>query len=452
MAGKLTAQLTKLLRRGGGTAAPGLLAEKIDPHILTELTAQFPLGSILLSGTNGKTTSTRLLAHILSNSGIKTIHNRSGSNLTRGLISVLLDKSNLSGSVDAQLGLFEIDEAALTKAAQLIKPKVLVITNLFRDQLDRYFELDQVIVRWRKVLQNLPATTTICLNADDPKLAYLGKYTKGRVIYFGIAQSKHQLSVLPQSADVSSCPNCGQKLTYDEIYLSHQGNYFCTHCHFKRPDLDVSASNIELRGLESVSFDLHTPQGNISVQLGVPGFYNVYNGLAAAAGALTLNQTSSHIQAGLSQFKSVFGRIEKIPVGKKTVLMTLVKNPTGFNEVLRLLSGTENEHLMLALNDLLADGRDVSWIWDVEMEQLSSQKAPVTVTGIRAWDLANRLKYAGVPTKLLYVEPDLEKALKLALKKTPSGKTLYVLPTYTSMLGIRQILTKMGHVKHFWED
>lgn len=399
----------------------------------------------MISGTNGKTTTSRILNDILHIGGTTTIHNRSGSNLTRGLVSTLLNKHS------AQLGLFEVDEAALTKASELVQPKVLILGNLFRDQLDRYFELDTLLIRWKNIIKNLPTDTIVCLNADDPRLASIGRYAKGRVLYFGIEQSKEKLKDLPESADVLACPNCDTTLSYDELYLGHQGKFFCSSCQFRRPKLDISAQDIHLEGLQGSSFALKTPLGNIQTHLGVPGFYNVYNALAAATGAIALGQDLNTISQGLQEFKAVFGRIERIPVGNKEILITLVKNPTGFNEVLRLLQGAENESMLLVLNDLFADGRDISWIWDVNMEKLAEQKVPIVASGIRAWDLAVRLKYAGAKSQIL-VEENPDKALKLALDQTHPSRTLFVLPTYTAMLGLRQNLTKLGHIGKYWEQ
>lgn len=452
ISGKSTALLTRTLKRGGGTAAPGLVAERIDPNILGHLTRQFRQGSIIISGTNGKTTTSRLLSHILKSAGVRAAHNRSGSNLTRGIASTLIEKASLAGKINADIGLFEVDEAALTQAAPQIKPRILVLNNLFRDQLDRYFELDQVVVRWRKVLDQLPVTSTVCLNADDPRVAYLGQYFKGRILYFGVESSNHKLDGPPQSADSLNCPRCGRALRYEQVYLGHQGKYFCHNCQFRRPDLDIAGSKITLDGLSSVRFELSTPKGRVGVQLGVPGFYNVYNALAAATAGIALEQSLTSIQGGLGEFKAAFGRIERIPVGDKEVLLTLVKNPTGFNEVLRMLAGTAKEHLLLALNDLTADGKDVSWIWDVELEQIATHRGSITISGIRAWELANRLKYAGVNPNLLQIQPDLGLALKSGLDNTPEGQTLFVLPTYTAMLEIRQILVGMGHIGNFWDD
>lgn len=452
LAGKTTSRATRLLKRGGGTAAPGLVAEKVDPKIIHKLTRNLPAGSVMISGTNGKTTTSRLLSHILKSANLKPIHNRSGSNLSRGLASVLLTEASLAGKIKADIGLFEVDEAALPAAALQVNPRVLILLNLFRDQLDRYFEVDQVLLRWRQVLSALPPTTTVCLNADDPRLAKLGSYATGPVIYFGIHDATDKLDAMPKSADILGCPDCNSQLVYEDIYLGHQGKYFCSNCQLKRPDLAVSADKIKLEGLRGVGFELSTPKGRLVINLGVPGFYNVYNALAAAAGGIALGFSLTQIQTGLEEFRAVFGRIERIKVGDKEILLTLVKNPTGFNEVLRMLGGTKHEHLLLALNDLLADGTDVSWIWDVDLERLASQETPLTVSGLRAWDLAVRLKYAGLNTNLLRVEVDLETALREALDNTPSGQTLYILPTYTAMLKIREVLTEMGHVGEFWKE
>lgn len=452
LAGKLTTFFTRTFRQGGGTSAPGLVVENIYPGALGKLSRNLSQGIVLISGTNGKTTTSRLLSHIIRSTGVSPLHNRSGSNLTRGLLSTLLQHTNLRGDVDRDFAIFEVDEAALTQAAKQIKTRVLVLNNLFRDQLDRYFEIDRVLLSWRQVVTRLPETTILCLNADDPRVATLGRFSKGPVYYFGIKESREKLERLPQASDILACPDCQGQLSYDEAYLSHQGRYFCGNCTFKRPNLDISAHKINLQGLEKINFELNTPKGSLAVTLGVPGFYNVYNALAAATAGFALGVSLTAIQDGLGEFRAAFGRIERIPIGEKEVLLTLVKNPTGFNEVLRMLSGTEHEHLLLALNDLLADGRDVSWIWDVDLEKLANQKGIVTISGIRAWDLANRLKYAGVNPNLLQVQPDLELALKQAIDNTLPGKTLYILPTYTAMLDLRQILTKMGHVGDYWNE
>jgi UDP-N-acetylmuramyl tripeptide synthase len=451
-AGKLTKIATKNLNLGGGTAAPGLVAETIDPGILSDLAQNLPQGVVLISGTNGKTTTSRLLGEILKTSDLRIVHNRSGSNLTRGLASTLLDKANVSGEIEADLGLFEVDEAALTRAAEELNPKVLILLNLFRDQLDRYFELDKLLLRWRKLVESLPKETMLVLNADDPRVASLGQSAQGPVIYFGVAESVHKLANLPQAADTRGCPDCGAQITYEEIYLGHQGKYACSNCTLKRPELDVSASNIELAGTEGTTFSLATPKGHTTITLKLPGFYNLYNALAAAAGAVAQDLSLDTIQKGLQTGSPAFGRIERVSAGDKKILITLVKNPTGFNEVLRMLEGAQDEHLLLALNDLLADGTDVSWIWDVDLEKIAGWKGLITVSGTRAWDLATRLKYAGIYPNLLQVEPDLEKALDQALERTSPGQTLYILPTYTAMLSLRKILTKRGHVQAFWED
>lgn len=452
LAGKLTLHATRFANLGGGTAAPGLMAEAIDPNILAHLAPNLSDGAILVSGTNGKTTTSRLLSQILKLKGTKIIHNRAGSNLTRGIASTLIEHTSFTGKLPAEIGLFEVDEAALSEAAAQIKPRLVVLTNLFRDQLDRYFELDQIVKRWHKVLSHLPKNAIVCLNADDPRVASLGQFAPGKVFYFGIASANDRLKELPQAADVTRCPQCGGPISYSQLYSSHQGDWKCNSCKFQRPALDVSASGIALNGTKGLRFVLSTHSGKANIRLNLPGFYNAYNALSAATAAIARGVDLTSIQRGLEETKGAFGRVEEIAVGEKKVILILVKNPTGFNEVLRMVGDLRSSPLLLALNDHLADGRDVSWIWDVDLERFKGHRGPFIVSGTRAWDLANRLKYAGISPGRISVQPNFRAAVSEAIKKTPAKGTLYLLPTYTALFETRKIFEKMGSAKKFWEE
>lgn len=475
-AGKMSALATRLLGRGGGTALPGLVAQKVYPGVLRDITRQLPAGSLMVSGTNGKTTTTRMIGSILEAAGLAPLHNRSGSNLERGLISTLVEAASPTGSLPGRYrsGLFEVDEAAMPLVLGAIKPKVLLLNNLFRDQLDRYGELDTIYSKWRAVLHKLGPTSNLVLNADDPAISALtlSPIMRAHVLTFGVDDARYALGELPHAADSILCPRCASRLHYDMVLLSHLGHWSCPECGLARPMPDVVATKVRLNGTDSSDLEVKTPQGNLAITVRVPGLYNVYNALAAIAASIGFGVTLADIKTGLESFTSAFGRIERVAIpgeGGKGLLMALVKNPVGFNEVIRMLfepvdaqaSGPKAEavsprHLLIIINDLIADGRDVSWLWDVDFETLSTSTqgvARVDVSGIRGDDMALRLKYAGVDASSIYTDKSMGGALDKAVGALPAGGTLYVLPTYTAMLEFRKMLHERGWVDtQFWED
>ncbi len=452
----------EVLRRTGrgGTALPGLVATKLDPRILRGMTARLPAGSVMVIGTNGKTTTTRLLSNILGRAGLKIVNNRSGSNLVSGLTSALLKQASFSGKLTADIGLFEVDEFAFPQSQAAILPKLILINNLFRDQLDRYGEVDTVRKRWLETIKQLEPGTTLVLNADDPSLAYLARFAPAGVktVFFGMESPTVALNELPHAVDSARCIVCGAILLYAQVYISHMGHYHCPNCDFKRPTPDFVARNVKLNGTSGAEFTLETPAGPLEFQLGIPGLYNVYNATGAATAALALGLAAEHIQTGLAEFKSAFGRIERVALGEdKALLLALVKNPVGFNEVLRMLTEGQSANgpllkIMVIINDLDADGRDVSWLWDVDFELLAGKITSASCSGLRATDMANRLKYAGIEPARLTTEEDIATALEAATAQLEPGETLYITPTYTAMLHLRQVLQKLGLVAPFWEE
>jgi len=473
-AAKASALAARLLGRGGGTALPGLVAQAVYPSVLRALTSQLPEGSIMVTGTNGKTTTSRMLGSILEAAGKQPLHNRSGSNLERGLVSTMIGAATRGGGLprDLRVGLFEVDEAALPNVLPTIRPRVALFNNLFRDQLDRYGEIDTIFRKWQSAIPKLGQRSKVVLNADDPAVASLANTEElhASVFTFGIADSRYALATLPHAADSISCPRCNSRLDYSLILLGHLGHWRCPSCGLSRVRPDVAATQVRLHGTDNSELSLITPAGPMHVTLKVPGLYNVYNGLAAISAALAFGISPRYIQEGLENFTAAFGRIERVAVPGdegKNLLMALVKNPVGFNEVLRMLfplEGMEGEeeqspnpkHLLIIINDLTADGRDVSWLWDVDFEVLVTSPHPlgrVHVSGIRASDMGVRLKYAGVDSDMMTVEPSPERALDAALRDLPPGDTLYVLPTYTSMLAFRKLLHSRGWVAgQFWEQ
>jgi UDP-N-acetylmuramyl tripeptide synthase len=433
--------LSRLARRGGGTTLPGKLLASVDPGAVDRLAARLDRGSVLVSATNGKTTTTAMVAEIV---GGRLAWNRSGANLLSGVASTLLS------SPGAELGLFEVDEAALPEVARRLKPRVVALGNLFRDQLDRYGELEHVAARWRSAAADLPDTLLV-VNADDPLLGELAR-GRDRVVTYGLDDPRHARESLQHAADSKYCLLCGAPFEYAAAYVGHLGDYRCPNGHSSRQPLDVSAREIELHGLEGSSFSLNTPAGREHIELSLPGLYNVYNAVAAAAIAGALGISPEVIAEGLRRFTAAFGRFERIEVGDRRLLMLLIKNPAGANEAVHtLLDGAPPKLAVVALNDGIADGRDVSWIWDVDFEPLLAGLEHAVVSGDRAAELALRFAYGGLHRDRIEVVPELEQALDRGLELTGSGGELVVLPTYTAMLALRGIVARRGLVQEYWE-
>jgi UDP-N-acetylmuramyl tripeptide synthase len=419
------------------------LLATLDPGAIDRLAARLPDGCVVVSATNGKTTSTAMAAEILRPAH-RLAHNAAGANLVSGVASALL------AADDADLGLFEIDEFALPELLPRLRPRALCLGNLFRDQLDRYGELELVAERWRSAVDELPDASRVVFNADDPQLGAIGTAREGSVA-FGLDDPQVARSSLQHAADSKYCLTCGAPLEYAAAYVGHLGDYRCPNGHQGRPPLEVAAREIELVGLERAAFLLVTPEGSRRVELALPGLYNVYNALAAAALARALGASLDEIVAGLGRFSAAFGRFERIEAGDKRILVLLIKNPAGANEAVRtLVDGGSPRVLVAALNDEIADGRDVSWIWDVDFEPLLPGLETLVASGGRAAELALRFRYSGLDEASIEVEPGLDAALDRGLELTPAGGELVVLPTYTAMLGLQRILTNRGLTKAYW--
>jgi UDP-N-acetylmuramyl tripeptide synthase len=389
-----------------------------------------------------------MVATVLERAGITPVHNRAGANMAGGVASALLGAIH-NHRIDGELGLFEVDEFWLDRIAPELHPRAILLGNLFRDQLDRYGELDVVADRWAAVVGTLPDASLV-LNADDPLIADLGRDAE-RVRYFGIEDSAVAIPEMQHASDSKHCRRCGAAYVYDAIYMGHLGRYHCPNCGQQRPQPTVAAERIALAGTNSSSFLLRTPVGDSEVTLPLPGLYNVYNALGAAALCLELEIPLEMVVAGLEAVRAAFGRAETIAVGPVELQILLVKNPAGANEILRTLALEPNElELLAVLNDRTADGRDISWVWDADFELLTGRVGRVMCSGTRAAELALRLKYAGVPIARIDVEPDLGEALDRALAGVRCGR-LFVLPTYTALLELHSKLASRGHVRQFWE-
>jgi UDP-N-acetylmuramyl tripeptide synthase len=441
---RFAGRLSRLAGRGGGTTIPGKILATIDPGALSTLAARLPRGTAAISATNGKTTTAALVAAIVGKR-VRLAHNGSGANLVSGIASTLIEARG------AELGLFEVDEGAFPEVARRIRPRAVCLGNLFRDQLDRYGELEQIAERWRAAVADLSAATTLVANADDPQVGDFVVSRPGSVT-FGIDDPAQARPTLQHASDSKYCIRCGTPYVYAAAYVGHLGDYRCPACGLARPSLDFVARAIELHALEAVSFDLVAPEGTRRVRLGLPGLYNVYNALAAAALSRALGATLDEIVAGLESAPPAFGRAERIDVGSRRLLLLLIKNPAGANEVVRTVVAAEAPRVgVVALNDAIADGRDVSWIWDVDFEPLLECLERVVVSGGRAAELALRFTYAGFPADAVEIVPELGAALDRGLELTPEGGELTVLPTYTAMLELRRIVAARGHTRQYWE-
>lgn len=453
VASKLSATLIRRLGRGGGTATPGLVANVVDPRVLDKLSRQVAGGCIVVAGTNGKTTTSRMLTDIMERAGRQVVHNRSGSNLLRGISAAFVEQSTPFGQPRGDIAVIEADEAAFPEVVRRTQPRLILLLNLFRDQLDRYGELDAIATRWRATLEALPPDCVVLINADDPSLAALTDGIRAERRSFGLADDRHRLATLPHAADAAVCRRCGAPLRYDALFLSHLGDYTCDGCGFRRPALDYGLTEISLHGLTAVGGTLQTPAGCLAITAGVPGLYNAYNALAAAAAALTLGVETRAVVDGLAAFQAAFGRIERVDYRGRQAVIVLIKNPVGFNEVLRMLAAVGlSDPLLILINDRDADGRDVSWLWDVDAEQLAEVPAPLFTGGIRGADMALRLKYAGVPEERIVPLGDVSEALDTFIERVPAGGTGYILPTYTAMLQLRERLVAEGAAQAFWES
>jgi UDP-N-acetylmuramyl tripeptide synthase len=448
-AARAVGQLARRAGRGGGTSLPGKVLTRLAPDAIAQLAARLPGGSAVISATNGKTTTAAMAAAVLERSGLRLVHNRAGANMAGGVASTLLDAARRGGGIDGQLGLFEVDEFWLDRVAPQLHPRAVLLGNLFRDQLDRYGELDTIADRWAAMVAALPSGARLAANADDPLIADLGRDRAG-VSYFGIEDPEVAVGEMQHASDSKHCRRCGSAYTYTAIYLGHLGVYSCPGCGQRRPEPDVSARHIHLHGTRSAEFELHTPAGTATVELPLPGLYNVYNALGAATLCLALGLSLPTIVAGLGAVSAAFGRAERIDVGGVELSVLLMKNPAGANEILRTLAlETGKLDLLAVLNDRTADGRDISWVWDADFELLVGRARRITCAGTRAAELALRLKYAGVPSDRLEVIPALPPALDAALAACADGR-LFALPTYTALLQLRGELQRRGHVGAFW--
>jgi len=415
--------LVRSLRLGAASVLPGAIARRIEPRILQLLSQQVKHGVIIIAGTNGKTTTALLLCTILQRKGFRIAHNSTGANLENGLATALIDNANLLGKLNIDYAILEVDENIVPKVLKPLQPRIILCLNLFRDQLDRYGEVDSISKRWTKVISTLPETTVVIPNADDPTLSYLGQQLPQRVLFFGLNEPENYLEAIPHAVDSIYCPRCGHALDYQGVYLSHLGDFTCPSCGFTKGQPALLSRN--------------WPQILV-------GLYNKYNTLAAVTAAKELGIDDVIIRDTINDFQAAFGRAEDLVIDSKRIRILLSKNPVGTNETIRVVTQSTDKTTLLVLNDRTPDGTDVSWIWDVDTEKLVARGGTLIVSGDRVYDMALRLRYSqeSLDSDInLIVESDLHKAIATALEHTPANETLHILPTYSAMLEVREILT-----------
>jgi UDP-N-acetylmuramyl tripeptide synthase len=412
---KLISLISKKLNLGHGSTWPGHIALNLNKNFINETLGRSNTQVILVTGTNGKTTTAKLLQAILETNDKKVILNSSGANLLNGIASTIILNSNLNGNLNAEFAVFEIDENTLSQITKAIEPNYIITLNLFRDQLDRYGEINTIARRWKEAYSTLTKTQLI-LNADDPQIAYLGNKLKN-VHYFGLDSKGNDRT--EHAADSILCPKCSKRLTFATHYFSHLGNWKCENCGLERPEREI--------------------QNDIFLPLN--GVYAVYDIQAAALIATLIGLSKEQINQGLKSFKPAFGRQEIIKIGDKNIQLFLSKNPTSFNESLRTIAESNAQNLLIILNDRIPDGTDVSWIWDIDFETLIKKGMNLYLAGDRVYDLALRIKYAGIKILSENIFESLNEAIGKGTLETKNDETFYILPTYSAMLETRKIIT-----------
>lgn len=445
------------LARWGGTTLPGKVARTLYPDIVKVITKDFM--TIMVTGTNGKTTTTRIIGQMLQENGIGYITNKSGANLVGGVITTFIDSVDVWGKCSSSTALIEIDEAAFNVMSNYLEPDILVVTNFFRDQLDRYGELYTTLKGVKSGIMK-SSRTRLILNADDSLCASLARDTSRDALFFGMSPQAHEAGNEAVNTDAMFCLYCKQKYEYTNHIYGHLGGFQCPGCGYSRPDTHITCTAIqELKSSYSlVEFKTVDPAGNeetVSARINLPGLYNIYNALAAAACGKLLGLPTESLVKAMGSFECGFGRMETIHTDEKTIKVILVKNPIGFNQVLSfLLTEEKNMQIAFIINDKYADGTDISWLWDVDFEKLDEIQDMldnVYTSGLRAEDMAVRLKYAGVYSDKISIVKGYRELIETGLARTPRGHSFYILPTYTAMLDIRKLLKSKFQLKDFWK-
>ena len=417
-----------------GSSTPGGIALKICPDILSHLSKQIKKEIIFICGTNGKTTTSNLLCSMIEHSGKKAVCNKVGANMLPGVCCAFIESADIFGRINADYAVIECDEASIRRIVPYVVPDKIVITNLFRDQLDRYGEIDITIKLLTEAFDKLDNVNLI-LNGDDPLCSFFG--TKYNAVYYGVNEKSN--SETNEIKEGRFCLICGAELKYNYYHYSQLGDYFCEKCGFKRPHLDFCATNVNLKN--KMEFNINFDKEVFPVSVDYKGFYNVYNILAAFSAFASLNLGFDNVGKTLSEYKPQIGRMESFDMGGKKVILNLSKNPAGFNQAIATLNSDPDEKdVFVVINDNAQDGRDISWIWDVDFELMSKSNIKfLAAGGIRKDDVAIRFKYAHL-NDFEVLENNIKNLSQIIAK---SSRTLYVLVNYTALFSTQTNLLKL---------
>lgn len=432
----------------GGTNVPGVIAYKLYPGILRTLSKGVKI--ILVTGTNGKTTTTRMIEQCLIESGFDYFTNKSGANMDTGIITEFVVNSTVGGKCKYSYALLECDELAFHKVSKYADIDYVVVTNVFRDQLDRYGEITHTITGLYEGIKNIP-DATVCLNADCSLSTSLKDRIPNKVIFYGLDCPIYEDKV-KEVSDAPYCIKCGNEYSYDYMTYGHLGKYECKNCGYRKPETQVSVYEILASDIDSTTVNMKLFNEDVEIKINLPAGYNIYNAAACATVCKAMDFELNTIKSGLESFECGFGRMEKFNINGTAIRMILVKNPAGANQVLNFLYNiTEPAVFVVGLNDRYADGTDISWIWDADFEKLAAMNdklQSVIVTGIRRDDMALRFKYAGIPQDKIHVIKDYDKMLdEIVSQPSPT----FIMPTYTAMLEIREKISKKYSFKEFWK-
>ena len=450
LAGKSAAVATRLVGRGGGTAITGMVARRVDPKILDKLVRVPGVPVVAITGSNGKTTTARFTAALLRGEGFTVCHNSAGANLVQGVVSLAVSNASLGGHIRGDALVVEVDEGALPIVAPETMPRALLVTDLFRDQLDRFGEIYAVADAIESVAASLPEDSALVVNADDPMVATLAASRSGKRVTFGFALG-HSTDQITRAADTIRCPKCRSDLRYKYVYLSHMGDYSCPSCGFGRPRLDVAVTKLDVEGLGRTRMEITVGRNAYEIEIPQSGTHIAYDAAGAIAIMVGLGLPLDRAADSLEDVGPAFGRLERIQAGDREIVLAFAKNPTSYNTTLRALA-TEGEprQLLIAASNTLVDGEDFGWLWDVDFESIVPTLDRVVVSGTRADELANRLHYAGVATSKMVVVQDRRAALDEALTRILPGGRLVVLSGYTPLIELRNDMRRRGWTGRYW--
>ncbi len=443
---KLTRSVLRVTGRGG-TAVPGKVAMKFAGNILETVSEGMEI--VVVTGTNGKTTTCNMIGHALEAAGKECLLNKSGANLLSGITAELACNSTWTGRPRTHYAVLECDEAALKQVVPLVHPKAIVVTNLFSDQVDRYGGVENTLKEIRTGVKKVPGTTLV-LNAEEPLSASLALNVPNKVVWYGLEETVGVRGDIDLK-DAGVCPRCGGAYTYDYHIYAHLGGFRCEKCGHRRMKPDISVTKIDAVDAAGSTVEMKTAGKARRVRIALPAVYNVYNAAAALGAVKALGLSLGPAVESLSTVRSSFGRLETFDLDGLRLQMILVKNPAGCNQAFSYLTGLSEDYTaVLCLNDRTGDGHDISWINDTDYEKLCQDPhlKKLFVCGDRAADLSERLRKAGAGDELQQIVTDYGELLTLLKKE---GRSVFALPNYTAMMELRKVLSQATGKKDFWE-